>query len=192
LDDHGITFLEHNPQQAALVRNDVQDDSMTRGKIQSERIVMLRQRHNAFDALCVFLRDFKGHPMLRIAIICTLVLGLNPEIGGTALAADKTPSPPCKPLGKLWADFDAKTHFTALTPGQFHFVEGLYVGSPTTPEGLPPGDGALLATHDDAKNGIIIWTRGPLACAPIPINEKLVKLIVNVKTGALDGRGGEL
>jgi peptidoglycan hydrolase-like protein with peptidoglycan-binding domain len=77
------------------------------------------------------------------------------------------------PLAKLWADFDAKTHFTTLTPGQFHFVEGIYVGSPTTPDGLPPGDGALLATHDGAQNGIIFWTRGPLACRPLPISEKL-------------------
>jgi hypothetical protein len=139
-----------------------------------------------------FLGNFKGHPMLRIAIISALVLGLNPEATGTALAAYKTPAPPCKPLAKLWADFDARTHFTALTPGQFHFTEGLYVGSPTTPDGLPPGDGALLATHDGAKNGIIIWTRGPLACEPIPINEKLIKLIASIKTGALDGRGDEL
>ena len=130
--------------------------------------------------------------MLRIAIISALVLGLNPEATGTALAAYKTPAPPCKPLAKLWADFDARTHFTALTPGQFHFTEGLYVGSPTTADGLPPGDGALLATHDGAKNGIIIWTRGPLACAPIPINEKLIKLIASIKTGTLDGRGDEL
>jgi hypothetical protein len=139
-----------------------------------------------------FLGNFKGHPMLRIAIISALVLGLNPEATGTALAAYKAPAPPCKPLAKLWADFDARTHFTALTPGQFHFTEGLYVGSPTTPDGLPPGDGALLATHDGAKNGIIIWTRGPLACAPIPINEKLIKLIASIKTGTLDGRGDEL
>jgi hypothetical protein len=111
--------------------------------------------------------------MLRIGIISALVLGLNPGIRGTTLAADKTPSP-CKPLAKLWADFDAKTHFTTLTPGQFHFVEGIYVGSPTTPDGLPPGDGALLATHDGAQNGIILWTRGPLACRPLPIGEKLI------------------
>jgi hypothetical protein len=130
--------------------------------------------------------------MLRIWIISALVLGLVPEIRGAALAADKTPSPPCKPLAKLWADFDAKTHFTALTPGQFHFVEGVYVGAPTTPDGLPPGDGAMLATHDGAPNGVIIWTRGPLACGPIQITEKLIKLIAAIKTGALDGEGNEL
>jgi hypothetical protein len=130
--------------------------------------------------------------MLRTAIILVLVLGLDRMTGSAVLAAARTPSPPCKPLAKLRGDFDAKTHFTALTPGQFHFVEGLYVGSPTTPDGLPPGDGALLATHDGTKNGIIIWILGPLACAPIPINEKLVKLITSIKTGALDGNGNEL
>jgi hypothetical protein len=130
--------------------------------------------------------------MLRIATIAALVVGLFTRIGGAALGGDRTLSPPCKPLAKLLADFDAKTHFAALTSGQFHFAEGLYVGSPTTPDGLPPGDGALLATHDGAKGGIIIWTRGPLACAPIPINDKLIKLISSIKTGALDGEGNEL
>jgi hypothetical protein len=129
--------------------------------------------------------------MLRSATVTALLLGLH-SIGGTAFAANGKSWPPCKPLTKLWAEFDNKTHFTTLTPGQFHFVEGIYVGSPTTPPGLPPGDGALLATHDGVKNGIIIWTRGPLACAPIPINEKLMNLVTGIKTGALDGQGDEL
>lgn len=130
--------------------------------------------------------------MVRIAIISALIVGLNPEIKNAALAADGTSSSLCKPLAKLWADVDAKTHFNALTSGQFHFAEGLYVGSPTTPQGLPPGDGALLVTHDGAKNGVIVWTRGALACAPIPISEKLIKLLARIKTGVLDGGGDEL
>jgi len=129
--------------------------------------------------------------MLRSATIAAFILGLHP-IGGLALAANSKPWAPCKPLAKLRAEFDSKTHFTTLTPGQFHFVEGLYVGSPTTPAGLPPGDGALLATHDGTKNEIIVWTRGPLACAPIPINEKLMNLIADIKTDALDDEGNEL
>ena len=129
--------------------------------------------------------------MLRSATIAAFVLGRHPT-GGTTLAANGKSSPPCMPLAKLRAEFDSKTRFTTLTPGQFHFVEGLYVGSPTTPAGLPPGDRALLATHDGAKNGIIIWTRGPLACAPIQINEKLINLIASIKTGALDDQGNEL
>ncbi len=109
----------------------------------------------------------------------------------TPIAAG-APKPPCKALAKLKSDFDAHTHWTALSPGQFHFVEGVYVGSPSTPEGLPPGDGALLAQHDGEKDGVIVWTRGPLACMPLPIPEKLIKIISSIKTGALDDDGDEL
>jgi hypothetical protein len=130
--------------------------------------------------------------MLRIVIIAALVLGLAHRSDGAALLADIASSPSCKTLAKLRAASDALTHFSALTPEQFHFVEGLYVGSPSTPDGLPPGDAALLVTHDGIKNGVIIWTRGPLACAPISINEKLVKLIIGIRTGALDGEAEEL
>ena len=118
----------------------------------------------------------------------------QPDLG-FALAADsgaRTLAPHCKPILKLKADFDEHTHFTKLSPGQFHFVEGVYVGSPATPEGLPPGDGALLAQHEGDKDGVIVWTRGALACAPLPIPEKLIKLMGAIKTGALDDDGQEL
>ena len=95
-------------------------------------------------------------------------------------------------LGEAEGGVDAKTHVVQLTVGQFHFVEGVYVGSPSTPDGLPPGDGALLFSHEGDKDGIIVWNRGGLACAPIPVNERLIKLIVGIKTGALDGDGNEL
>jgi hypothetical protein len=109
--------------------------------------------------------------------------------------ADGGAHPPtiaCKALAKLKSDFDAHTRWTALSPGQFHFVEGVYVGSPSTPDGLPPGDGALLAQRDGDKDGVIVWTRGPLACAPITVGEKVIKMISSIKTGALDDDGGEL
>jgi len=69
------------------------------------------------------------------------------------------------------------------SPPGSSIIEGVYVGSPSTPDGLPPGNGAILVTHDGDKDGIVIWTRGALACAPIPVNEKLIKLLVSVKTG---------
>lgn len=110
-----------------------------------------------------------------------------PEGGGGG-----RPHTPCKALARLKSEFDAHTHWTVLSPGQFHFVEGLYVGSPSTPEGLPPGDGALLARHDGEKDGVIVWTRGPLACMPLPIPEQLIKIISSIKTGELDDDGNEL
>jgi hypothetical protein len=112
--------------------------------------------------------------------------------GWTTPIAASVPKPPCTAIAKLKSHFDAHTHWTALSPGQFHFIEGVYVGSPSTPEGLPPGDGALLAQHDSEKDGVIVWTRGPLACMPLPIPEKLIKIISSIKTGALDDDGNEL
>ena len=53
-----------------------------------------------------------------------------------------------------------------------------------------PASGCTLAIfHDGAQNGIILWTRGPLACRPLPISGKLIKLITDIKTGALDAEG---
>jgi hypothetical protein len=123
------------------------------------------------------------------ALALPLIASLT--FGGAASAAGRD-TPHCMPIAKLKADFDAKTRFTTLTPGQFHFVEGVYVGSPTTPEGLPPGDGAMLARHDGDKDGVIVWIRGSLACTPLPIPEKLIKLMGAIKTGALDDNGDEL
>jgi hypothetical protein len=128
--------------------------------------------------------------MLRTLAIA---LAASLAFGGAAPAAEgQGAHAQCKALAKLKAEFDAKTHVVQLTVGQFHFVEGVYVGSPSTPNGLPPGDGALLFSHEGDKDGIIVWTRGGLACAPIPVNERLIKLIVGIKTGALDGDGNEL
>jgi hypothetical protein len=128
--------------------------------------------------------------MLRVLAV-TLAAFL--ASGGTAHIADAQGAHvQCKALAKLKAEFDAKTRVVQLTTGQFHFIEGVYVGSPSTPDGLPPGDGAILVSHDGDKDGIIVWTRGQLACAPIPVNERLIKLIASIKTGALDADGDEM
>jgi len=114
----------------------------------------------------------------------TIALAMSLAFGGVAYAAQGPRShPQCKALAKLKAEFDTKTHAIPLTAGQFHFIEGVYVGSPSTPDGLPPGDGAILVTHDGDKDGIVIWTRGTLGCAPIPVNENLIRLMTAVKTG---------
>jgi hypothetical protein len=134
--------------------------------------------------------------MLRFAVFIAATLA----IGGGAPAANgleglvgaAAPHVPCQPLAKLKASLDAGARFASMTPGQFHFLEGVWVGSPTTPDGLPPGDGALLITRDGDKDGIVVWTRGSLACGPIPINERLIKMIGSIKTGPLDADGNEL
>jgi len=117
-------------------------------------------------------------------VVLSLLASL--AFGGPAIAAheraERAPAPHCMKIEEFKKQFDAKTHFEVLGPGAFHFVEGLYVGSPATPEGMPPGDGAIIATHKGAPGGILIWTHRDEACAPLPINAKLVRLIPGIKT----------
>lgn len=90
-------------------------------------------------------------------------------------------APVCEPLEKMKSGLPPKTHFAALTPGQYHFAQGLYVGSPTTPPGLPPGDGALLAA-DGEGGAYILWTSGKNACSPIRVNGKFVEMLKGIGT----------
>ncbi len=100
-----------------------------------------------------------------------------------AAAAD---APHCMSLAKAQKAAGKDTTITALTPAQFHFLQGMYVALPTTPDGLPPGDGALILTRDKGEEGIILWTRGVLACDPTPIGHasKLMKILADVKAGS--------
>ena len=84
------------------------------------------------------------------------------------------------------------TTITALTSAQFHFLQGMYVALPSTPEGLPPGDGALILTRDKNEEGLILWTRGVLACDPMPIGHaaKLMKILADVKARSTDEGDG--
>ncbi len=75
-----------------------------------------------------------------------------------------------------------------LSLGEFHFLQGVYVGSPTTPQGLPPGDGALLATTKGVDNAVVIWTNkaSGLACSPIPVQGAIITLMGRINTGPGD------
>jgi hypothetical protein len=97
--------------------------------------------------------------------------------------AHATESSHCVPLAKVKTDLGPKTKFTPLTPGQFHFAEGVYVGSPSTPDGLPPATGALLAEKEGMEGGLILWTRGTLTCGGLALTGDQLKLVRGVKTG---------
>ena len=116
--------------------------------------------------------------MNRIACALALSLAVIP-----AYAAD---APKCTTLEKLQKEAGENTTFTALTPAQYHFMQGMYVANPRTPEGLPPGDGALLLTLDNADVGMVVWTRGTLVCSPMPLSKPkaLMKMLGNLKAGA--------
>jgi hypothetical protein len=118
--------------------------------------------------------------------------------GEVALSAERAiPAPHCETIEAMKASIkDAR--FTALSPGQFHFMAGVYVASPITPPGgMPPGDGALLI--ETQNKAALVWTRGKQACiteividtgqhlaayVPLPIDSKLLALLRSIKTGA--------
>lgn len=106
-----------------------------------------------------------------------------------SLAAQK---PMCATIDKAKEQLPPGTTFKALTPGQFHFMQGIYVVLPNTPEGFPPGNGAILARSKDLNGAIVLWTRGILACNPLHIPPNIVDMLGKINTGELDDSGNEL
>jgi hypothetical protein len=133
----------------------------------------------------------------RNAIALTTALALmggikNTGVGPAVAAHAKPPTPACKTIAAVKALLANGAHFTPVTPGQFHFLQGLYVALPDTPPGLPPGNGALLVQRDGEPASLLLWTRGNLACAPLGLPATVVKMLRNIKSGALDEDGDEL
>lgn len=118
---------------------------------------------------------------------------ITKEVERRQAAAKAGESMPCMGLDGLKKKMGPTVHWTELTKGQYHFMQGIYVMNPETPKGLPPGDAALLATKDGDASGIVVWTRETLACSPaMPIPDALIKLMDQVKTGKTDANGEEL
>ena len=114
--------------------------------------------------------------MLKAAALLSCVC-----LASSAAAAG---TPRCASLDKAQNAAGKDTAIAPLTPAQFHFLQGVYVLSPMTPDGLPPGDGALLLTHDHGGEGLILRTLGPLVCEPMPAPKKLIDYLAQVKSGA--------
>lgn len=101
--------------------------------------------------------------MIRTPVFCALFsLQAFPAF---AAVPPKDPVPRCETIDAMKAETKG-AKLTLLTPGQFHFAEGVYVGSPLTPHGLPPGDGGLVIEYGNGRGGVI-WTRGKQACITI-------------------------
>lgn len=128
-------------------------------------------------------------------IVCLTALAF---LSAPALAADRAPPlPRCEAIDAMKTGVKG-AKFTVLTPGQFHFMAGVYVASPLTPPGgMPPGDGAILIETNN--KAAIIWTRGKQACItqividaehhvaaymPLPVGGELLSILRQVKTGA--------
>jgi hypothetical protein len=121
--------------------------------------------------------------MLRTAFAFGLSLVAVP-----AIAADKT----CSSLAKVRSELKDGVTMTGLTPGQFNFLRGFYMGVPPTLQGKIPGTGAVLFEHKGDKGGVIVWTLGSLACHPTPVPPEFNAAMKSSATGTLDADGNEL
>ena len=90
--------------------------------------------------------------MLRIALLGALALGLI----SAARAQDVHAR--CVDVSLPKAEIAEKNgRWVAVTAEQYHFLQGIYARNPTTPPGLPYGDGAVLATAPGGDGGMILF-----------------------------------
>lgn len=127
--------------------------------------------------------------MKTVALSCAFAL-----LSASAWAANAPPKPRpvCETLAKVKTEFPEGATFTKLTPGQYNFARGVYVISPDTQPGLPPGKSALLVMPKGSKNGALIWMDNDKACNPMLAPEMLIKMIMEIVTGPTDEEGNEL
>jgi hypothetical protein len=116
-----------------------------------------------------------------------LLMGLL--VSSSAFAAD----PKCVDATEFKAMFKPpNSSWVDLTPGQFHFIEGFWVGFPSTPPGPPPGDHGVLAHMKGDKGSAVIILKGAKICSVLPVTPEVVKMLNDVKTGPLDASGEEM
>jgi len=108
-------------------------------------------------------------------------------LASNAIAREKVE---CRPFDAN--DLGKGYTYTKVTPGQYHFLQGVWAVSPNLPGDAPPGDGAAVIRKDHTPGGAIAWTRGALVCTIISAPEKLLRLMSAIKTGQLDPDGQEI
>jgi hypothetical protein len=118
-------------------------------------------------------------------IRCIAVALAASVIVSSAAAREK---PECRPFEPK--DLGKGYTYTKVTPGQYHFLQGVWAMS--VPGEIPPGDGAGIIRKDKTPGGVIAWTKGALVCTIMSAPDRLLKLILAIKTGQLDPDGQEI
>ena len=98
----------------------------------------------------------------------------------------------CTPIAKVKKELKDGVTLAELTPGQFNFLRGFFMGLPPTLKGKLPGSGAVLLQKAGEPGGMLLWTRGTLYCHAAAVPPEFVDALHATKTGALDGEGDEL
>jgi hypothetical protein len=75
-----------------------------------------------------------------------------------------------------------------LTPEQFQFARGLFVGAPPVSTALPPGDHALMGVVNDRAG--ILFIDGDKACDAGVLPPTLRQMLLDVGAGKVNHDGG--
>ena len=83
------------------------------------------------------------------------------------------------------SEFKLPTGFAAvkMTAAQWHFFEGFWVVYPTTPIGMPPGDGAQIITKPGLEGAAIAVTKAERVCFMMTIPKKLLDYLEEIRVG---------
>ena len=74
--------------------------------------------------------------------------------------------------------------FADATPGQFHFLEGIYALDPSTPQGLPDADRAeIVSKKGGSDDAIVFWIAKNKVCMLEKLPSIARRLMDQIKTG---------
>ena len=72
-----------------------------------------------------------------------------------------------------------------VTNDQYQFLRGAWSADPNTPEGLPFGDRAVLATKKGEPITFVWFIDGDRACDGIMIQKKFLEIVTSVGAGTV-------
>jgi len=126
---------------------------------------------------------------MKITAALCLISAL--ALGDSALAAENDAGICVDLSGPKGAIAAHDGKWIELTTEQWQFLRGIYAMNPLTPPGLPYGDKAALAKVDGDEGGLVFFIDGDKACTPMPVPDKLLKMMDDVATGKIthDGAG---
>lgn len=82
--------------------------------------------------------------------------------------------------------------WVGLTSDQLQFLRGVSVMHPNTPNGIPLGDGAAMATAAGKESAVVFFLDGNRACDAMPIPDVMRKMVLDVGSGVVKHEGDGL
>ena len=120
-------------------------------------------------------------------------MNLAPVLIVACLAATAARADDCITLEKAKTYVGPDAKIVHVSEAQYHFLQGFYIGTPTTEAGLPPGDGAIVFTKPPAampeNDALILWTTFDMVCGHLAVRHELVEIMQTIRDGAGDGKG---